>query len=163
MKVLLISVAGCPRTPSDFIPDNGLALLAALLISKGHQVKVIDYNTTETLKRFFPEHIHIRLEKIARSVFQGRTPGLFTLLNLSFLEKRLIAYQRKIFFEIGSDIADLTEREKIDYVGLKLWNGDWFTASLIVAGVLKKRNPTMPVFGGGSHVDIFRENIYQAT
>lgn len=163
MKVLLISVAGCPRTPSDFIPDNGLALLAALLISKGHQVKILDYNTTETLKRLFPEHIHTRLEKIARSVFRGRAPGLFTLLNLSLLEKRLTTYQRKIFFEIGSEIADLAEREKIDFVGLKLWNGDGFTASLIVAGVLKKRNPKMPVFGGGPQVDIFRDNIYQAT
>ena len=111
MKVLLISVAGCPRTPSDFIPDNGLALLAALLISKGHQVKILDYNTTETLRRLFPEHIRIRLEKITRSLFQGRAPGLFTLLNLSFLEKRLIAYQRKIFSEIGSEVAELVERE----------------------------------------------------
>jgi len=163
MKVLLISVAGCPRTPSDFIPDNGLALLAALLISKGHQVKIIDYNTTETLSRLFPEYIRTRLEKIARSLFQGRAPGLFTLLDLSFLEKRLTAYQRRIFFEIGSEIADLVEREKIDFVGLKLWNGDGFIASLVVAGVLKKRHPKLPVFGGGPQVDIFRENIYKAT
>ena len=79
------------------------------------------------------------------------------------MEKRLTAHQRKIFFEIGSEIADLVEREKIDFVGLKLWNGDGFTASLIVAGVLKKRNPKMPVFGGGPQVDTFRDNIYQAT
>ncbi|MFA5393189.1 MAG: radical SAM protein [Candidatus Ratteibacteria bacterium] len=163
MKILLISVAGCPRTPSDFIPDNGLALLAALLISNGHQVKVIDYNTTETLGRLFPEHIRTLLEKIARPLFQGRVPGLFTLLKLSFLEKRLTAYQRKIFFEIGYEIADRVEREKIDFVGLKLWNGDGFTASLIIANVLKKRNPKLPVFGGGSQVDTFRETIYQAT
>jgi len=163
MKVLLISVAGCPRTPSDFIPDNGLALLAALLISKGHQVKVLDYNTTETLRRFFPEHIHARLDKIARSAFRGRAPGLFTLLNLSLLEKRLAVHQKKIFSEIGSEVADLVENEQIDLVGLKLWNGDGFIASLAVAGVLKKRHPKLPVFGGGPQVDTFRENIYRAT
>ncbi len=163
MNILLISIAGCPRTPSDFIPDNGLALLAALLISKGHQVKILDYNTTETVKRLFPKPIRNRLEKIARSVFQGRRPGPFTFLNLSRLEKRLTAYQRKTFFEIGSEVADMVEKEKINLVGLKLWNGDGFTASLSVANVLKKRHPVLPVFGGGPQVDIFREKIYRAT
>ncbi|MFH2068233.1 MAG: radical SAM protein [Candidatus Omnitrophota bacterium] len=163
MKILLISVAGCPRTPSDFIPDNGLALLASLFISQGHQVKILDYNTTETLKRSFPENISTRLKKIAGPIFQGSKPGLLTLLRLSFLEKKLRAHQIRVFYEIGSEIADLTEREKVDFVGLKLWNGDGFTASLIIADVLKKRNPKILVFGGGPQVDFFRENIYRAT
>ncbi len=164
MRSLLITIAGCPRTPSDFIPDNGLALLASIILDAGHQVKILDYNTTETLRRLFPEKFQHKLKKIAQKIFlQSGKPGPFTIVELSLLEKRLSAYQQKVFYEIGSEIADLVEKERIDLVGLKLWNGDGFTASLAIANVLKKRHPRLAVFAGGPHVDTFRENIYKVT
>jgi radical SAM superfamily enzyme YgiQ (UPF0313 family) len=52
---------------------------------------------------------------------------------------------------------------KIDFVGLKLWNGDGFVASQIIAECIKKNFPDMPIFAGGPHVDIFLENIYKIT
>ena len=53
-RVLLVSYAGYPCTPSSLIPDNGLASLAGALIESGHEVRVLDFSTVNTLRRLFP-------------------------------------------------------------------------------------------------------------
>ncbi len=54
MRALLISMAGRPATPSWFMPDNGLAQLAACLASAGHDVEVLDLNNLDTMERLAP-------------------------------------------------------------------------------------------------------------
>jgi len=163
MHILLISMAGCPRTPADFIPDNGLALLAAGLARLGHTVEVADYNTPEMVGRLFPENIRLELREIGRSLFDGRKPTPWQVWRLTVLERRLQRYQAAAYEELGGALAERVKREKFDWVGFKLWNGDGFTASLTMAACLKKELPRLPVFGGGPQVDIFRDRIFEAT
>jgi hypothetical protein len=54
MRALLITMAGTPATPSWFMPDNGLAQLAACLLEAGHDVEVLDLNTIEVMARLAP-------------------------------------------------------------------------------------------------------------
>lgn len=164
MNCLLVSISGCPRTPSDFIPDNGLALLAGVLVAAGHRARILDYNTTETLARLFPARRRAGLTPLARALFEeGRRPGAGTFLRLALVEKSLAAYRERVFNAIAGEIACLAGRDGFDFVGFKLWHGDGFTASLKAAAALKKARPDRPVFGGGPQVDIFREEILRAT
>ena len=56
-KGLLVSYAGYPYTPSSLMPDNGLASLAGSLIQAGHEVKILDYGTLDTVRRLIPKDI----------------------------------------------------------------------------------------------------------
>ncbi len=49
MRVLLVSYSGRPLHPDNFMPDNGLALLAAVLREAGHEPRILDLNTPKLL------------------------------------------------------------------------------------------------------------------
>ena len=46
---------------------------------------------------------------------------------------------------------------------MKLWTGKGFENCIKLANGIKKRLPGLPIFGGGPHVDYFRERIYKVT
>lgn len=52
-KSVLVTFNGYPQTPSAFLPDNGLASLAACLLEKGHDTRIHDYNIPETIKALY--------------------------------------------------------------------------------------------------------------
>lgn len=161
---MLVTYAGYPFSPTNFLPDNGLAILAGVLKEAGYEVKILDYNTPSIIRRLYPEKISTLLEPIIKKILKNE--GKLTLkekILLSCCEKRLEYYQEKVPYEIGKEICEIIEKEKIDFVGLKLWNGDGFTGSLAIANVIKKKFPHFPIFAGGPHVDIFREYIFKAT
>ena len=79
-KVLLVSFAGYPYTPSSLMPDNGLASLAGSLLEAGHEVRILDYGAVATAGRLFPEALSRRVRPLAEKLFIGRR-------RLSWLEK----------------------------------------------------------------------------
>lgn len=167
VKGFLISVAGYPLSPTSFLPDNGLANLAGSLIQEGHKVKILDFNTPRLMKRLFPKKFSMKIkplvERIITKTSNGESPRFKDILSLLFFQRRIGKFQKSEFYKIANEIAEAVEKERVDFVGLKLWNGDGFDASLIIANVLKKNCPHIPVFAGGPHVDMFRENIFKAT
>ncbi len=162
-KSLLISYAGYPLSPTSFLPDNGLANLASSLINAGHTTKILDFNTPDVIRRLYPASFSQEITPIIEKFMKGETLSLREILKLWMMEKRLNHYQNSEASIIGKEIARMAERENMDFVGFKLWNGDGFTGSLRIAHELKKANPNLPIFAGGPHVDIFREHIYTAT
>lgn len=52
-KLILVSYNSYPQTPSAFLPDNGLASLAACIIKAGHEVKILDFNTPEAIQKLY--------------------------------------------------------------------------------------------------------------
>ncbi len=162
-KSLLITYAGYPLGPNSFLPDNGLANLASALISAGHTTKILDFNTPKIIKRLYPSHLSQSITPIVERFMNGETLSFKEISRLWLTEKRLSHYQNREASLIGREIARMVEKEKVDFVGFKLWNGDGFTGSLRIAHELKKVHPELPIFAGGPHVDIFREHIYTAT
>jgi radical SAM superfamily enzyme YgiQ (UPF0313 family) len=159
---LLVSVAGLPKILSDFIPDNGLGVLASALINKGRNVKILDFNQPSLFSDVFTDEISSFLEKFSHSVFiEGKSPSLIDLLKLKLIDGKLERNKRKFSEKFQGYLEDFVLKEKIDCIGNKLWAGDGFRSSVDAGGYLKKRFPDLKIIGGGPQVDIFGEEIYK--
>jgi len=165
-KALLISYPGYPYTPSSLLPDNGLANLAGSLIEAGHEVLALDYGTIETMRRLVPQNLREKLNAIYRIVSttgNSRLSRLYTLLCLHHIDKQLTRHRRQEVARIAKELVAVIRKEKPDFVGFKLWNGDGFDGPLIIAQILKKEFPGLKIFAGGPHVDFFRRIIFERT
>ncbi|MCM8805800.1 MAG: radical SAM protein [Candidatus Omnitrophica bacterium] len=161
---LLVSIAGMPKIFSDFIPDNGLAILAACLKKNGHYVKILDYNTADTLQKIFDGRGLSDIRRIAEKVFiEKRKPSIPDIFKLKVISSRIEKQKQVVFDRITDDICEKVKQNSIDAVGIKLWAGDGFNYSLLLARKLKERFPDIKVFGGGPQVDIFQEEIFKIT
>lgn len=153
-KILLISYAGYPYTPSCLMPDNGLANLAGQLISKSHTPLILDYGTISTMKRLFPKDL-------AKKIKESMKNKDFS--NLERLNLILENDQKEELKNISSEIILKIKEFKPDIVGFKLWWGDGFLGSLYIAKKIKEFDKNLTVVGGGPHVDYFRELIFSKT
>ncbi|MFH1548055.1 MAG: radical SAM protein, partial [Candidatus Omnitrophota bacterium] len=123
----------------------------------------LDFNTPDLIRRLYPSCFSQKITPIVGKFMSGKSLSLKEIFKLWLIEKKLNYHQNNEAVLIGKEIARMVENEAIDFIGLKLWNGDGFTGSLRIAHELKKTNPKFPIFAGGPHVDIFREHIYTAT
>lgn len=161
---MLITIAGVPKIVSDFIPDNGLAILASCLKKNSHNTIILDFNTPETLQKVFEDRALSEMKRIAEKIFvEKKRPSLFDIVKLKKLSNHIEKQKEKIFNGIFEDICILVKKNTVDFVGLKLWAGDGFKYSLMLAEKLKKTFPKLKIFGGGPQVDIFQEEIFKVT
>ena len=163
-RIFLISYAGYPYTPSSLMPDNGLASLAGCLMAAGNEVRISDWGTLDTLARLFPPRISLRIRPLAKKLFEegGRLSAFQKarfLLAGSALQSRQNAELRKI----ATEIAHEAERFRAQVVGLKLWNGDGFAGSVLIAQAVRERLPDARIVAGGPQVDYFGEHILRYT
>jgi len=162
-KVILISYSGYPFSPTNFLPDNGLANLAGSLIAEGYEVKIVDYNTPQLIKRLFPPHLSKKFAPFIRKVFEAKKVTMVDGWKLLQWERRLRSHWDKEAINIGKELCQMIEKEKPLFIGFKLWNGDGYTGTVTLSKVVKKNFPRLPVIGGGPHVDIFREYILRTS
>ncbi|MCX7706023.1 MAG: B12-binding domain-containing radical SAM protein, partial [bacterium] len=161
---LLISLAGVPKIFSDFIPDNGVAILAACLKRNSHHVMILDYNNPDIIEMVYAYKPLSEIRNIAEKIFiYKQKPSFIDLAKLKILSNRLEHHKMKVFDHICDDICRMVKENSIDFVGIKLWAGDGFRYSLLLAEKLKRKFPTIRVFGGGPQVDIFQEEIFKVT
>jgi hypothetical protein len=163
-RVMLVSFAGYPYTPSSLMPDNGLACLAGALIDAGHRARVLDYGTVSTLARLFPERLARRVRPLAETLFlDGRKLSVTEKLRFLRAGLKLDAHQRLETEAIALEVAQEAARYGADVVGLKLWNGDGFAGSVRIAQALRRRLPKVRIIGGGPQVDYFGHHILDYT
>jgi len=163
-RVLLASFAGYPFTPSSLMPDNGLASLAGALMDAGHDARILDYGTVETVRRLFPRRLSRRVRPLAEKLFlDGRK--LSPLQKLRFLEAgmELAAHQAREAAAIAGEVAQQAAGFGAEFVGLKLWNGDGFVGSVRIAEALRERLAGVKILGGGPQVDYFGHHILEYT
>jgi len=163
-RVMLVSFAGYPYTPSSLMPDNGLASLAGCLLEAGHQVRVLDYGTVSTLRRLFPEGLSRRLRPLAEKLFlQGRKLSLRQKLTFLRAGMELDAHQKRELAVIAREVAQEAADFGAGVVGLKLWNGDGFLGSVRIAEAVREHLPGVSIIGGGPQVDYFGRHILDYT
>lgn len=159
--VFLISYSGYPVSPTNFLPDNGLANLAGALIEEGFRVKIFDFNTPKLIKRLFPYHLSRKISPLINRILETKKASFKDIWNLLRWEKILRSHWNKETEKIGKELCGKIEEENPLFVGFKLWNGDGFSGSVTFARLIKKFFPQIPIVGGGPHVDIFKETIFK--
>ena len=159
---LLVSIAGLPKILSDFIPDNGLAGLAASLMQDGCRVKILDFNQPSLFSEVFTDEISGFLEKFAHKVFiEGKKPSFAEILKLKLVSRSVEKNKELFRLKFGRYLEEFIEKEDIGCVGFKLWLGDGFRWSMETGRYLKKKYPELKIIGGGPQVDIFGQEIYK--
>ncbi len=173
-SAILVSYAGYPYTPSSLTPDNGLANLAGALIGAGYDVRILDYGTVSNMRRLFPEEMTETLKPDVAELMRGEGgaarpsgpqggPGAEALEQLKQIDAALEQHQAAQMQAIAEEVAEEVRRLKPDFVGFKLWNGDGFTGSVIIAEHLRQEFPSLRIYAGGPQVSWFGEAIYRRT
>lgn len=163
MKGLLITTSGVPRSLSDFLPDNGLSLLASCLIKNGIDVEIFDLNLPLIFDEIYTEDIKKFLKRFANKIFmEGKKPNILDIFKLKKVSGEIDKNKGKFIERLKEDIVEKIERERIDFVGFKLWAGDGFEWSIEIGKYIKKKLPEIKIFGGGPQVDIFEHWIFEA-
>ncbi len=162
MKGILITTAGIPRGLSDFIPDNGLALLASCLIRNNVDVEIFDFNLPSIFDEVYTVEIKKFLCKFANKIFiEQKRPSVFEILRLKCVSREIERRKNMYIEKLKDELLTKIEKEKIDFVGFKLWAGDGFDWSIEIGRYLKKQKPEIKIFGGGPQVDIFEHLIFE--
>jgi len=171
-RVLLVSFAGYPYTPSSLMPDNGLANLAGVLRAEGHAARVIDYGTTETMARLYPRTVHRRMAPLVRAMLAGASAGGSSAtsgmrwrdaVTALACDLRLRRHHRRVYAQLAAEILQQVDDFGGDAVGFKLWNGDGFLGTVSIARHLRRKRPALRLFAGGAHVDWFGAGILKYT
>jgi radical SAM superfamily enzyme YgiQ (UPF0313 family) len=163
-KGLLISYAGYPYSPSSLMPDNGLASLAGELIKNNHEVEILDYGTANLIKRLIPRKLSLKLRGIYKDFSKNdsnKLKEIYNFLSLKNIQRKLTNIQKKEINNISQEISLKIKKEKIGFVGLKLWAGDGMMGSKIITKQIKKDHPNVKIFGGGPSSYIFRELLFK--
>jgi radical SAM superfamily enzyme YgiQ (UPF0313 family) len=164
-RSLLITYAGYPFTPSSLMPDNGYASLAAELLHASHETRILDYSTIDTINRLMPSSISEKALPIVSSIFnkisKGITPSSDEVKSLHVFDDELSKIHDQEIIRIADELSETIRKEKIQFIGLKLWNGDGYTGSVKIAEILRKKIPSLKIFAGGPHVDIFKSLILE--
>lgn len=155
-RCLLVSFAGYPVMASSLFPDNGLASLAGTLLAAGHEVKVLDYNTVQTLGRAVPAACTRELAELLPALAGG--PSSAQIEALLAVEHRLSGELERVTGEIAEEIAEEVAARRCDLVGFKLWSGDGLLASVRIARHLRRRFPRLTLAGGGPAV-LYSEEV----
>jgi radical SAM superfamily enzyme YgiQ (UPF0313 family) len=158
---LLISFSGYPVLVSSLFPDNGLASLAGTLLAHGHEVKVLDFNTVDTVRRLVPPERTASLSALLPALSGAPSPEVLEKLfeiNTSFEEDLT-----RVADELTEEISQEIEAQNSQFVGFKLWSGDGFQASVRIADKLRQLFPELKIYGGGPAVLYSEHAVYNHT
>ena len=158
VKGLFVSYPGEPINPTTFLPDNGLASLAATLIDEGDEALILDYGTIEQMERCYPKDIRDRLKEI----FQKRMDNALSEDDndeLITIDKILDKHRKKMIIGIGKDIVDKISKHNMDFVGFKTWMGDAYPALIDLSTIIKEEFPNLPILAGGPQVLSFTDQM----
>lgn len=164
-SALLVSFGGYPYTPSSLTPDNGLANLAGALVEEGWEPRILDFGKVSTMRRLFPEALTETLRPAAQAMLAGGGGRLEeeAVRRLREIDAALSAHQREQMHAIAEEVAAEVRAQCPAFVGLKLWNGDGFTGSVIIAEHLRAEFPDLPIYGGGPQASWWRDAIFRRT
>jgi radical SAM superfamily enzyme YgiQ (UPF0313 family) len=146
---------------SSLFPDNGLASLAGTLISKGHEAKVLDFNTVGVLRQAVSAERTAELKELLPVLRGAPDPaGIDRLLEANLrLEGDMDRFTDRLIGQIAGEV----DAQRSDFVGFKLWSGDGFIISVRIAEALRTAFPDLKLYGGGPAVVFAEHGIFDYT
>jgi hypothetical protein len=166
MKVLLYNFSGELDDISHLFPNERLAQIAAILLSRGAQVVIRDRGNVRTLTALAPPRWKQRIASAAgRPIFRRLAANrplsaldrIVSAPALALSTSSMARQQDRLFASFMAEEADRIAGERYDIVFLNLWQGA-FAENMLLADRLKRIAPT-PIYAIGQRVDWFQEHI----
>ncbi|MEK6704518.1 MAG: radical SAM protein [Bdellovibrionota bacterium] len=129
--IILCTFSGYPQTPSCFALDNGLASLAGILITNGHQVLIEDFNRLSVAEKFMHQ------DSTQNTVQDGGLNTAYPNVCSSVMD------------ELFEQLATSIKQHNSTVVGFKCWAGDGLVAVKRWCSELRKRFPEIKILLGG--------------
>ncbi|MBF0365871.1 MAG: radical SAM protein [Oligoflexia bacterium] len=145
-KIILINYSGYQFTTNTFIPDNSLAVLAALLSQHAFPVEVLDLHNMHDMKLIAKNFHQSSAEELYSSIQQQRP---FDQHHLNRYKESIDQAETLYMESIFSKIIDKIKHEDVQYIGFKLWMGRGLTSIITLATQIKKSFPHITLIGGG--------------
>ncbi len=169
-SVVLVTASGCPGQISNFMPDNGLATLAAILKQAGISVRVLDFNTLSHMKKYITPELQQELVQTMQRVFDLTKDGIpklgkglatlgFLARKLQHIERKMIALRPRVNAELAAEIADTVREREATLVGFKTFHGPGSSGPIEMALNLRQQFPDLLLAAGGPQASLFNRRI----
>lgn len=165
LEILLVnSVAPRQRIASDAALENGLAILRTYLEDKGCLVEVVDDQRIAAVEEGVPQWCLDLLRTmidLQMKLYNKRLKFLwFIIMLLTWPIHALSLYYRKVYTQSRIDDIIKTIKDKdIRFLGVKVWYGDAFSWSNLLASKVKAACPDTIIVAGGPHVKVYGEDL----
>ena len=145
---ILINAIDVPYTVSCLMPDNGLALLAACLLQRGHRAEVWDPGTVSTLGELVDTEGREQLQGLLAKIQSGAMDESM-VGQLRAMDRRVVEGLRGIYQRMFQRLERRVAAGGVDFIGLKLWMGAGYRIALELCADLRAQYPSLQVFAGG--------------
>lgn len=165
IELLLVnSYAPRQRIASDAALENGLAILRTYLESKGYQTEVVDDQRVIAMTSGVPQFCLKLLSymvSLQMKVYNRQAKFLWLLIMLLTwpLQALSLYYRRQFMSKRIDEIVQTIKESKIKFLGIKVWYGDAFTWSKLLAAKVRENCPDTVIIAGGPQVKVYGEHI----
>lgn len=165
IELLLVnSYAPRQRIASDAALENGLAILRTYLESQGYQTEVVDDQRVTAMTSGVPQFCLKLLSymvSLQMKAYNRQAKFLWLLIMLLTwpLQALSLYYRRQFMSKRIDEIVRRTKENKIKFLGIKVWYGDAFTWSKLLAAKVRENCPDTVIIAGGPQVKVYGEHI----
>lgn len=165
LDILLVnSVAPRQRIASDAALENGLAILRTYLEGQGCAVEVVDDQRIAAVEEGVPQWCLDLLRNmiaLQMKIYNKKQKSLwFIVMLLTWPIQALSLYYRKLYTNRRiDDIIKKVKDSDIKFLGVKVWYGDAFSWSNLLASKVKAACPDTVIIAGGPHVKVYGEDL----
>jgi len=165
IQLLLVnSYAPRQRIASDAALENGLAVLRTFLEDRGHEVEVIDDQRITAMTKGVPQWCLKSLEymvDLQMKMYDRQIKFLWlTSMLLTWpIQALSLYYRREYMMKRIETIIHVIKEKDIKFLGIKVWYGDAFAWSKLLAAKVREACPDIIVVAGGPQVKVYGEHI----
>ncbi|MDF2929099.1 MAG: cobalamin B12-binding domain protein [Anaerospora sp.] len=162
--LLVNSYAPRQRIASDAALENGLAVLRTYLADRGHTVEVVDDQRVTAMTKGVPQWCLKLLQfmvGLQMKIYNKKIKSLWVMVMLLTwpLQSLSLYYRREFMNKRINDIIQEIKKSKANFLGIKVWYGDAFVWSKLLATKVKEACPDTIIIAGGPQVKVYGEHI----
>lgn len=162
--LLVNSYAPRQRIASDAALENGLAVLRTYLADRGHTVEVVDDQRVTAMTKGVPQWCLKLLQYMVglqMKIYNKKIKSLWVMVMLLTwpLQALSLYYRREFMNKRINDIIQEIKINKVNFLGIKVWYGDAFVWSKLLATKVRDACPDTIIIAGGPQVKVYGEHI----
>ncbi|EGO63032.1 B12-binding domain-containing radical SAM protein [Acetonema longum] len=166
--LLVNSMAPRQRIASDAALENSLAILRTYLEDKAYRVEVMDEQRISGPEAGVPAWCLKLLRLLVRlqmATYRKEFKYIFLILMLSTWPVQALSlyYRTRHINGKINDIIRTIRNNRISLLGIKLWYGDSFRWSKLLAAKVREACPEVIIVAGGPQVKVYGEHVFHET